>query len=66
MEYQPRHRQYPKRCREKGHAWRQRVWGVLGADVCSRKGCDATRINPDAEPPWITTPGELARLNERN
>lgn len=40
-----------KRCVKHGHKWRPQVWGVLGQDVCARRRCDATRVNPMALPP---------------
>jgi hypothetical protein len=41
-----------KRCIKYGHKWRQKVWGVLGYDVCARRKCDAERTNPRALLPW--------------
>lgn len=39
-----------RRCRRRGHKWRQKVAYVLGTDVCARWGCDATQTNPRALP----------------
>lgn len=43
-----------RRCLKKGHRWRHKVWGMVGTDVCTRRGCDAERVNPMFEeaPPW--------------
>lgn len=33
-------------CIRKGHSWRPKVTYQVGTDVCRRRGCTATRINP--------------------
>jgi len=37
-------------CRRKGHRWRQKVWGMLGMQRCTRWGCEAERTDPEALP----------------
>jgi hypothetical protein len=37
-------------CRRKGHRWRQKVWGMLGMQVCARWWCEAQRTDPEALP----------------
>lgn len=46
-----KHRRLPQVCREKGHQWRQKVWGVAGTEVCARRNCDEERVDPKALPP---------------
>lgn len=51
MNAERRHRRVPKACQEKGHAWKQKIWGVVGTDVCARRNCDETRLNPLLDTP---------------